>query len=112
MSDEQKVVNMGEITVPAKPPGQEIVTPEVLEGVHRTTLSLAQGFAGVSDPTVIWTSMVRDFRTAFIYYRELEEKDDDVSSALEMLKLAVLSRERQVVPGDDSGPAQDAATFV
>ncbi|HKV94894.1 MAG TPA: DUF935 family protein [Candidatus Angelobacter sp.] len=98
--------------VPPQPPGDEFVTDEILEGIHRTTLSLAQGFAGVSNPTVIWTSMVRDFRTAFIFYRELEEKDDDVSSALEMLKLAVLSRERHVIPADDSSAAVDAANFI
>lgn len=98
--------------IPAKPPGDELVTPEILEGIHRTTLSLAQGFAGVSDPTVIWTSMVRDFRTAFIFYRELEEKDDDISSALEMLKLAVLRRKAQVLPADDSSQAVEIADFV
>jgi phage gp29-like protein len=108
MSD---VVNMS-ATVPEKPPAQELVTPQVLEGIHRTVLSLANAFAGVSDPTVIWTAMIRDFRSAFIYYRELEEKDDDVSSALEMLKLAVLSRDRQIMPADDSGQAQDVAKFV
>lgn len=101
-----------QVTIPPVPPSGEQVSPDILEGIHRTTLSLAQGFAGVSDPTVIWTSMIRDFRTAFLFYRELEEKDDDVSSALEMLKLAVLSRERTVVAADDSGPAQEAAAFI
>lgn len=106
-------INMASVQeIPPLPPDEEIVTAEVLEGIHRTTLSLAQGFAGVSDPTVIWTSMVRDFRTAFIYYRELEEKDDDISSALEMLKLAVLARDRCIQPGDDSSQAQEAADFV
>lgn len=112
MSAAEQIVNMGDAAVPPRPPKDEIVTPEIMEGIHRTTLSLAQGFAGVSDPTVIWTSMIRDFRTAFIYYRELEEKDDDISGALEMLKLAVLNRESTFVPGDESGAAQDAATFI
>lgn len=103
---------MSASAIPPRPPSQEIVTPEILEGIHRTTLSLAQGFGGVADPTAIWTSMVRDFRTAFLYYRELEEKDDDISSALEMLKLAVLARGQQVVPADDSGAAQDVAAFI
>jgi phage gp29-like protein len=107
-----EVVNMAQAAVPPEPEKGELVTDEILQGVRRTTLSLALGFAGVSDPTVIWTSMVRDFRTAFLFYRELEEKDDDVSSALEMLKLAVLRRERNVVPADDSGQAQDIAQFV
>lgn len=111
MSEDAKVVNMA-VTVPPEPPAEELVTEDILQGVRRTTLSLALGFAGVSDPTVIWTSMVRDFRTAFLFYRELEEKDDDVSSALEMLKLAVLRRARNVVPADDSGEAQDIASFI
>ncbi len=104
-------MNMAEATPPV-PPKDELVTQQVLEGINRSVLSLSNAFAGVSDPTVIWTSMIRDFRNAFIYYRELEEKDDDVSSALEMLKLAVLARERQIVPADDSGQAQDVAKFV
>jgi phage gp29-like protein len=109
-----EVVNMSATApeVPALPPRTELVSDDILQGVRRTTLSLAQGFAGVSDPTVIWTSMVRDFRTAFLFYRELEEKDDDVSSALEMLKLAVLRREWQVVPADDSSEAANAAEFI
>jgi phage gp29-like protein len=105
--------NMAQVVdVPPLPPSEEIVTDEVLQGINRTVLMLAQGFSGVTDPTVIWTSMVRDFRTAFIYYRELHEKDDDVSSALEMLKLATLARERSVVPGDDSSLGQEVADFI
>jgi phage gp29-like protein len=106
MSDKANIV------MPPLPPDEELVSDEVLQGSQRTTLALAQGFAGTSDPTVIWQSMIRDFRTAFIYYRELEEKDDDVSSALEMLKLAVLSRQRTVVPADDSAQALAAAEFI
>jgi phage gp29-like protein len=113
MGEETNLVNMAATAAaPALPPKDELVSDEVLQGSQRTTLALSQGFAGVSDPTVIWQSMIRDNRTAFIYYRELEEKDDDVSSALEMLKLAVLSRERSVVAADDSAQAQEAAAFI
>ncbi|HLJ87749.1 MAG TPA: DUF935 family protein [Candidatus Angelobacter sp.] len=112
MSQTDQFVDMSAADdLPAKAPKGALATPDVLEGVYRTTLSLANAFVGVSDPTVIWTAMIRDFRTAFLFYRELEEKDDDVGSALEMLKLAVLSREWQILPGDESGPAQDAAQF-
>jgi phage gp29-like protein len=111
---ESETVNMAATVaeVPPLPPSDALVSDEVLQGSQRTTLVLAQGFAGVTDPTVIWQSMIRDFRTAFIYYRELEEKDDDVSSALEMLKLAVLSRQRTVIPADDSSEALAAAEFI
>lgn len=114
MNEDANIVNMAATAaaVPPLPPRDEFVSDEVLQSSQRTTLALAQGFAGVSDPTVIWQSMIRDFRTAFIYYRELEEKDDDVSSALEMLKLAVLARERNVVPADDSAQAQEVAQFI
>lgn len=88
------------------------MTPQILESAHRSTLALARGFSGVKDPTVIWESMVRDFRTAFLFYRELEEKDDDIAGALEMLKLAVLNRDREITPGDDSQAAADAAAFL
>lgn len=114
MSDETNLVNMAATAAVPSKAGlkDELVTDEILESTQRSTLSLANGFSGTSDPTVIWQSMIRDFRTAFIYYRELEEKDDDVSSALEMLKLAVLSRDRQVVAADESSQAQNAAEFM
>jgi len=112
VSDQTNIVNMAAQPVPPEPTSSQLVSDEVLQGVKRTTLSLSQGFAGVSDPTVIWTSMVRDYRTAFLFYRELEEKDDDISSALEMLKLAVLARKWQIVPKDDSSQAKEVADFI
>jgi phage gp29-like protein len=114
MSDETNIVNMAATAAAAlpPPPAEELVTDDILQSTQRSTLSLANGFSGTSDPSVIWQAMIRDHSTAFVYYRELEEKDDDVSSALEMLKLAVLSRDRQIVAADESPQAQEAADFI
>jgi hypothetical protein len=74
------------------PSTEEIVTHDILTARQYTTLSLAKGFAGTADPTVIWQSMISDQQQAFNYYRELEEKDDDVAGDLEAMKLAILRR--------------------
>jgi hypothetical protein len=62
----------------------------VLESAQRSSLSLALGFGGTSNPSTIWQDMIGDTQRAFGYYRELEEKDDDVGGAIEELKLSVL----------------------
>src|SRR5437588_1396163 len=93
--------NLAQIAPPL-PAREEIVKDEVLSSRQFNTLALSLGFGGVSNPTVIWTSMVRDHPTAYAFYRELEEKDEDVGDALEMLKLSVMEREREILPFDDS----------
>jgi hypothetical protein len=96
----------------AKPPAEEIVTAKVLESAQRSSLSLALGFGGTSNPSTIWQDMISDSSRAFGYYRELEEKDDDVGGSIEELKLSVLSRERAIVPADDSSQAIEIADFI
>jgi phage gp29-like protein len=98
--------------MPPKPKTGEIVTDEILQSRQYTTLSLAKGFAGTTDPSNIWQSMMRDQWQAFTYYRELEEKDEDVAGAIEELKLSVLSRERTITPADDSSQAAEVAAFI
>lgn len=56
--------------------------------------------------------MVRDDSSTVLYYRELEEKDEDVSNALDTLKLSVLERDRSVAPFDESSQAEEVATFI
>jgi phage gp29-like protein len=104
--------NTNVATMPAKPSTGEIVKTEVLASRQLSTLALAKGFGGQSSPTVIWESMIRDNPWAYIYYRELEEKDEDIAEALEMLKLSVMGREREIAPADDSQQALDVANFV
>jgi phage gp29-like protein len=101
-----------QVKVMPKPEAGEIVTNEILQSRQYTTLSLAKGFAGTTDPSNIWQAMMRDQWQAFIYYRELEEKDEDVAGAIEELKLSVLSRERTITPADDSAQAAEVAQFV
>lgn len=98
--------------MPPKPKRDEIVTQQVLATHQRSALSLARGFAGTSDPTMIYDAMVRDDQNAFFYYRELEMKDDDVGGPLEQLKLSVLGRDHSVVPKDDSAEALRVAEFI
>jgi len=94
------------------PPAGEVVTQNVLVSGQNTSLSLARGFAGTANPTTIWQRMIDDAQDAFLYYRELEEKDDEVGGALDQLKLSVLRRERQVTPKDDSAEAARTAQFI
>jgi phage gp29-like protein len=94
------------------PQTEEIVTNDILTARQYTTLSLAKGFAGTADPTVIWQSMISDQQQAFNYYRELEEKDDDVAGDIEAMKLAILRRKQTVAPADDSSQAVEIAQFI
>ena len=75
---------------------------------QRNTLA----FGGSRDPSRIWSQMVHDDPACISYYRELEEKDDDVGDALDSLKFSVTKRDRNIEPGDDSQLALDAADFV
>jgi phage gp29-like protein len=96
----------------SRPPAGEIVTEDILYLRQMSTLGQTLAFAGQTNPSNIWAAMVRDDQLAYGYYRELEEKDEDISSALDKLKLGVLYRERGVTPADDSQQALDVATFV
>jgi phage gp29-like protein len=91
---------------------REIVSQDVLYLHQYTTWRLALAFTGMSDPTAMWQQMVMDTPFAVQFYRELEEKDEDVSAAVEELKLAVLDRTFTVQPADESGLAIDVAAFV
>jgi phage gp29-like protein len=104
---------MAEITIPL-PPAGEIVNSRVLEvlGAGFSTINLSRGFGGTKDPTQIWQSMIANEPSAFGWYFEIEEKDDDIGGLLETLKLAILGRKRTVQPADDSAEAQRVADFV
>lgn len=91
--------------------GQKVST-EVLTSNARTAQFSTRGFGGIDDPTTIWGLMIRNAPQAFGYYREIEEKDDDVGGSLEKLKLSVTKRARHVVPADDSQQAADIAKEI
>jgi len=95
---------MAEVAAAAKTPvTEELVTADVLAtvGVNLTP------FAGSDQPSSAWRQMMADAQAAFALYRDIEEKDGQVSSALETRKDGVLRRERRVVaassaPGDEA----------
>lgn len=103
---------MADEQIPPMPPAGEIVGEQKL---YLTQISLYQNalaFGGQRSPSTIWGSMVRNEAMSILYYRELEDKDEDVGNAMDTLKLNVLERDRSVRPADDSSKAQDVAAFV
>jgi phage gp29-like protein len=98
--------------IPPLPPPGEIVTETALYNTQISLYRNTMAFGGVRNPSVIWTSMLRDDGTAMLYYRELEEKDTDVANALDTLKEAVLERNYSIQPFDDSSQAADVAAFI
>lgn len=101
-----------ELQAPPLPPPGEIVTEQAL---YLTQISLYRNslaFGGTKNPSLIFNSMIRDDGTAILYYRELEEKDDDVANALDTLKESVLERNYSIKPFDESSQAVEVAKFV
>jgi phage gp29-like protein len=101
-----------EVAIPALPPKDEIVSTQALYNTQIALYRNTLAFSGTQNPTMIWSQMVRDDAAAMLYYREIEEKDTDVANALDTLKEAVLERDYEIQPFDDSGPAQDVANFI
>jgi phage gp29-like protein len=98
---------------PALPPTGNVVTEQALYlseiSLYRNTLA----FGGSRNPTQIWASMQMNLPWTFAYFRELEEKDDDVASCLDSLKLSVMQRARNVQPANESdGAAVDTKEFI
>ena len=96
---------------PAPPKGQ-IVTTDSLQSALYASYRNTAAFGGARDPSSIWTSMVREDSRAILMYRELEDKDDDVSSSLDELYLSVAERTWTFTPGDDSSAALKACDFL
>jgi phage gp29-like protein len=100
--------NVSTITVPPIPPNAELVTQVALTQALYAQYRNATAFSGTNDPTTIWHAMSRNDPNAMIFYRELEDKDDDVSGALDELKLSVVERNWDLKPGDSSQAALKA----
>jgi phage gp29-like protein len=100
--------------VPPLPPKGELLSSSSLYmqqlSLYRNTLA----FGGTRNPSDIYSSMAYNLPTTMAYYRELEDKDPDVSNCLHTLKLSVLERDRSVLPAprDESALAQEAKEFV
>jgi phage gp29-like protein len=102
------------LAVPPMPPKGEMISSDSLYmqqlSLYRNTLA----FGGTRNPTDIWSSMTYNLPQTMAYYREIEDKDEDVSNALDTLRLSVLERDRSVLPakGDESALADEVKTFV
>lgn len=95
-------------TIPTAPVTHELVTTDVLATVG---LNLTP-FAGSDQPSLAWRQMLADAQSAFPIYRDLEEKDGQVSSALETRKDGVLRRERKLIAASSSAADQARADFA
>jgi phage gp29-like protein len=98
--------------MPPAPPTGEIVDEQRLYLTQLSLWSNTLAFGGMTNPSVIWSAMSRNEARAIQYYRELEDKDDDVGNCLDELKLSVLKRDHKVSPADESSLAIDIAKFV
>jgi phage gp29-like protein len=94
--------------LPKQPLTNELITPEVLSSVGTNPIA----FSGADNPSAAWRQMLADSPAAFPLYRDLEEKDGQISSALETRKDGVLRRERKVVAVSSSSQDQRHAAFA
>jgi len=99
--------------VPALPPRGPVVSEQALYltevSLYRNTLA----FGGTRNPTSIWAAMQYNTPFTMGYYRELEAKDEDVSSALDTLKYEVSKRARSVQPANETDSAAvDTKEFI
>src|SRR5437879_11532250 len=101
-----------QIVVPALPPSGEIVTQQALLNTQISLDRNSLAFVGTRSPSMIWSEMMRDDGSAILYYRELEEKDDDVANALDTLKEAVMEHDWLIQPFDQSSQAAEVAAFI
>ncbi|HXE75326.1 MAG TPA: DUF935 family protein [Candidatus Xenobia bacterium] len=96
------------MTVPKAPVSGELVTSEVLASVGTNPVA----YAGADNPSAAWRLMLTDSTAAYALYRDLEEKDGQVSSALETRKDGVLRRERKVVAASSTAEDERRAAFA
>ena len=102
------------IAVPPLPPKGEMLSAESIYlqqlSLYRNTLA----FGGSRNPTDIWAAMTYNMPETMAYFRELEDKDEDVANDLLELKLTVLGRDRSILPaaGDESSLANDVKEFI
>lgn len=100
--------------VPPLPPKGEILSATSLYMQQISLYRNSLAFGGTRNPTSIWAAMTYNQPETMAYYRELEDKDEDVSSCLDELKSTVLERDRSVLPAprDESALALKVKEFV
>jgi phage gp29-like protein len=98
--------------VPPLPDRGEIVSTGALYNTQMANYRTSLAFGGTRSPSMIWTEMIRNSANAMLYFREIEEKDDDVANALDTLKENVLEPDWSIQPFDDTPLAAEIAAFV
>ncbi len=89
--------------VPARPETKELVTKQILT---LTGLN-AQAFSGAQNPSTVYRLMVDGSPSVYPYYREIEEKDLAIASALEARRILAMARDAKVQASDpENGQAQ------
>jgi len=94
--------------IPKQPVTDELITQEVLARVGTNPTA----FSGADNPSAAWRLMLSDTPGAYPLYRDLEEKDGQISSALETRKEGVLRRERKLVAVSSSAADERRAGFA
>jgi hypothetical protein len=100
--------------VPPLPPKGEMISATGLYmqqiSLYRNTLA----YGGTRNPTEIYAAMTYNLPQTMAYYRELEAKDEDVSSCLDELRSTVMERDRSVLPAprDESALAVEVKEFI
>lgn len=100
------------LAVPARPPTGEIVSTGALLSTQIANYRSSLAYGGTRNPSIVWTEMIRNSASTMLYFREIEEKDDDVANALDSLKEHVLEPDWSIQPFDDSDPAAEVAQFI
>lgn len=99
--------------IPDLPPKGTLVSDQAL---YLTQISLYRNslaFGGTRNPSSIWASMSYNQPWTMAYYREIEEKDEDVASALDTLKYEVTRRARSILPANEKDSrAVDTKEFI
>ncbi len=94
--------------LPKQPVTGELITADVLSSVGTNTMA----FSGADNPSAAWRLMIADSPAAYALYRDMEEKDGQVSSALETRKDGVLRRERKVIAASSTAAEERRAAFA
>ena len=94
--------------LPTRPLTTELVTAEILARAGTNPIA----FAGADNPSSAWRQMIADSAAAYPLYRDLEEKDGQISSALETRKDGVLRRDRKIVAASATGEDERNAQFA
>lgn len=92
---------------------KEILSSDLLYNYQAFAYNLSVG-SGLNafDPSCIWEQIQVDPWLAMAVYRDLELKDDAITSALDTRKDGVLAKARRVLPASDKRQDRKIAEFV